>query len=222
MTDNIIRDLTNRLNRLEQKRKDTKRNLLGLAVGAIALSSVGATLSNQAEDQKDIVCNTLQAKKVVIRDQEGRERLILELESGEPTLKMLNHEGRRQIYLGIDEFWDDAAYLSISSRLENGDVDKQAVVAATTSRPNSPSTTQLILYDGQPKQRNAAKRHVVRLSSGLADQKPYLEIQELSEKGDDGVSMKLLEARPTAGERGVLLDTNPSPATLSGVQFAGK
>lgn len=222
MTDSTIRDLTKRLNQLEQKQKFLKRSLFGLSVIALALMSVGATLSNQTENQKDIACDTLHARKVVIRDQEGRERLILELESGEPTLKMLNHEGQRQIYLGIDEFWDDAAYLAISSRLENGDVDKQAVIAATTSRPNSPSTTQLILYDGQPKQKNAAKRHVVRLSSGRADQKPYLEIQELSEKGDDGVSMKLLEANPTAGDRRVMLDTNSSPATLSGVQVPGK
>jgi hypothetical protein len=63
---------------------------------------------------------------------------------------------------------------------------------------------------------------VLRLSSGLADQKPYLEINELSEKGDDGVSMKLLGAKPSHSGRRVLLDTNPTPAVLSGTEVSGK
>lgn len=71
--------------------------------------SIGATLSNQADNQKDLTCDTIHAKKFVISDQDGHECLILELESGEPTLKMFDHEGRRRIFLGIDELWDDTA-----------------------------------------------------------------------------------------------------------------
>lgn len=222
MTDKIITDLTNRLNQLERNNRNIKRSLIGVALIAVILLSVGATQSDQAGNQKDVSCDILRARKVVIRDQDGHERLVLELESGEPTLKMFNHEGGRQIFLGIDEFWEDTAYLSVSSRLQNGDVDKQAVIAATTSRRDSSSSSQLILFDGKPIQNNAANRHVVRLSSGLGDQKPYLEINETSEKGRDGVTFKLLEAKPAAGERQVLLDTNPNPASLSGVNVRGR
>ena len=188
MTDKSISDLTHRLNQLERNNRNIKRILMGVALSAIILLSVGAAQLQQAENQKDISCDTMRARKVVISDQDGRERLVLELESGEPTLKMFNHQGGRQIFLGIDEFWEDTAYLSVSSRLENGDVDKQAVIAATTSRPSSSSSTQLILYDGKPMQKNAANRHVVRLSSGFGDQKPYFEINETSEKQRDGVN----------------------------------
>ena len=222
MTGDTFRDLTNRLNDLERSNRNMKRGLFALLMGAIFSLAIGAALPDQAQNQKDLSCGTMHASKVVIGDEDGRDRLILELESGEPTLKMFNHEGRRQIFLGIDEYWDDTAYLSVSSRLKNGNVDKQAVIAATTSRPDLPSSTQLILYDGNPKQKNAAHRHIVRLSSGLAEQKPYLEIDELSEKGDDGVNMKLLEAKPAAIERRVMLDTNPKPALLSGVEVSGK
>lgn len=222
MTDKTITDLTNRLNQLERSNLNIKRSLTGVALGAIVLLSVGATRSEQAENQKDISCDTMRARKVVISDQDGHERLVLELESGEPTLKMFNHKGGRQIFLGIDEFWEDTAYLSVSSRLENGDVDKQALIAATTSRPNSSSSTQLILYDGKPMQKDAANRHIVRLSSGFGDQKPYFEINETSEKQREGVNLNLLEAKPTVGDRHMLLDTNPNPAVLSGVKVLGR
>lgn len=95
------------------------------------------------------------------------------------------------------------------------------MIGTTTKRSNSSSTTQVVLYDGQPQQKSAAARNVLRLSSGFADQKPYLEINELSEKGDDGVSMKLLEAKPAQSGRRVLLDTNPTPAVLSGTKVTG-
>ncbi len=222
MTDKTISDLINRLHQVERSNRNIKSCLAGVGLSAIVLLSFGAAQLKQAENQQDMSCDTMRARRVVISDQDGHERLVMELESGEPTLKMFNHEGRRQIFLGIDEFWEDTAYLSVSSRLENGDIDKQAVIAATTSRPNSSSSTQLILYDGKPTQKNATNRHVVRLSSGLGDQKPYLEINETSEKQRDGVNLDLLEAKPTKGDRHVMLDTNSNPAVLSGVNVLGK
>jgi hypothetical protein len=214
MTDNIIHDLTNRLDQLERSNTNLKRGLVGLVVAVAIGLSLGAALSNQADNQKDISCDSLRAKKIVISDPDGHERLVMELESGEPTLKMYDHEGHRQIFLGIDELWDDTAYLSVSSRLANGDVDKQAVIAAARN------TTQLVLFDGHPQQKNAAAQHVVRLSSGLAEQKPFLEIQELSEKGADGIKLKLLEAKPAESGRRVLLETSRTPAELSGVRVS--
>ncbi len=221
MNDMTITDLKNRLNQLERSNRNIKRSLVGVGLSAIVLLSLGAAQAEQSNPQKDVSCDTMRARRVVISDQDGHERLVLELDSGEPTLKMLNHEGHRQVFLGIDESWEDTAYLSISSRLQNGDVDKQAMIAATTSRPNSLSSTQLILFDGKPVQKNAANRHVIKLSSGIGDQKPYLEIVEASEKERDGVNLKLLEAKPAETGR-VLLDTNPSPAVLSGVHVLGK
>ncbi len=222
MTQETIAELRDRLNNLERNNRNIKRSLIGVGLSGLVLLSFGAAGMPQAENQKDMTCDTLHARRVVISDQNGSERLVLELESGEPALKMFNHEGQRQIFLGIDEFWEDSAYLSVSSRLENGDVDKQAVIAATTSRPNSPSSTQMVLYDGKPVQNNAAKRQVVRLSSGRGDQRPYLEISETSEKQQDGVNLGILEAKPAKGDSQVLLDTNTSPAVLSGVQVIGK
>ena len=218
MNDSTINDLTNRLDDLERRNRTLKRSFSGLGLSVVAVLIVGAALPSQTKDPQDGLFETIRARKVVIGDSNGRDRLVLELSTGEPTLKMFNHEGQRQVFLGIDELWHDTAYLSVSSRLHNGDVDKQAVLAATTSHPDSPGNSQLVLYDPQPMQKNAAHRHLVRVSSGLADKKPYLEIHESSERGAGQVDLDLLEAKPAANEQGVLLDTNSSPATLSGVQ----
>ncbi len=201
MTDNYMLELTSRLNRLERTNRNMRRGLFALGIGGIVLFSVGAALPDQGDDRKDVSFGTLHASKIVISDEDGHDRLVLALESGEPNLKMFDHDGRRQIFLGIDEFWEDAAYLSVSSRLGNGNIDKQAVIAATTSRPDSPSSSQLVLYDGHPKQDGAVRRLVARISSGLAEQKPYLEVIESSEKSGDGVSMRVLDAKPAANER---------------------
>ena len=222
MTDKTILELTNRLNQLERSNQKFKRSLIGLGLVSVSLLSAGAAQLNQADPPKNMTCDTMHARKLVISDAGGHERLVLALDAGEPTLKMYNHEGRRQIFLGIDEFWEDTAYLSIASRLENGEVDKQAVLAATSRRPNSSSTTQLILYDGNAAKENAGARQVVRLSTGLGEQKPFLEINGSIDKQSEGVNLSVLESKPTLGDRQVLLDTNSSPASLSGVRFLGK
>ena len=90
MTDNTIHDLTIRLNRLERTNQSMRRSLFALGVGWIAVFSVGAALPDQADDRKDISFGTVRASKVVISDEDGRDRLILALESGEPSLKMFD------------------------------------------------------------------------------------------------------------------------------------
>ena len=219
MTNQAITDLTKRLSRLETQNRMLRKAVCGVILSAVAVFFVGA---GQVDKRQADSFDTLRARRVVIGDSNGRDRLILELESGEPTLKMFNHHGHRQIFLGINEQWDDTAYLSVSSRLENGDVDKQAVLAVTSSRPKSPGNSQLVLYDAKPGQKDAARRHLVRLSSGLTNQKPYLEMRESPEKGASEVNPELLRAEPTTSGRRVLLDTNSEPPTLSGVRLKRK
>ncbi len=220
MNDSIISDLTHRLDDLERGNRRLKRVFSGLGLSVVAVLIVGATLPGQTENAKGGSFETIRARKLVIGDSNGRERLVLELSAGEPSLKMFNHDGQRQVFLGIDELWQDTAYLSVSSRLHNGDVDKQAVLAATMSHPDAPGNSQLVLYDPQPAQKNAARRNLVRLSSGLSDQKPYLEFHESSERGERQVNLDLLQAKPTTSGRRVMFDTNANPATLSGVEIA--
>lgn len=220
MTDIDVRDLENRIKTLEGQNRLFKRIVVGLSVGAVAALMVGAATPDQTEKRGDGVFDTLRARKVVISDSDGHERLVLELDSNEPTLKMFNHKRQRQVFLGIDELWDDTAYLSVSSRLDGGDVDKQAVLAATSGHTEASGNSQLILYDAKPSQNDAALRHFLRLSSGKADQKPYLEMHESTSKDESHVSLNVLRAKPVTDGQRVLLDTNPNPARLSGVTVA--
>lgn len=217
MTDFTTSNVETRLRYLEKQNRYLKRAAAVLALGVVAVLIAGAASPEPTKEPEDMSFGTLHARKVVISDQDGRERMILQLESNEPTLKMFNHRGQRQVFLGIDELWDDVAYLSVSSRLDGGDVDKQAVLAATPSRMELPGNSQLILFDAKPPQENAALRHLVRLSSGLADQKPYLEIAESSTRGRGQVNLDVLQASPATDGRRVLLETNAAEATLSGV-----
>ena len=101
MNDMTITDLKNRLNQLERSNRNIKRSLVGVGLSAIVLLSLGAAQVEQSNPQKDVSCDTMRARRVVISDQDGHERLVLELDSGEPTLKMLNHEGHRQEWHGF-------------------------------------------------------------------------------------------------------------------------
>ena len=94
----------------------------------------------------------------MISDIDGCDRLVLKLNAGEPALTMFNHLGQRQIYLGINELWNDTAYLSISSRIENGDVYKQAALAVTTGHLDAPGSSQVPLYGAAAGQTNVALR----------------------------------------------------------------
>lgn len=218
MTDFANRNLEIRLRELERQNRGFKKVAFGFILSAVALLVVGAASPDREQELKDMSFGTLHVRKVVISDDDGRERMVLQLESNEPSLKMFNHRGQRQVFLGIDELWDDAAYLSVSSRLDGGDVDKQAVLAATPSHMELPGNSQLILFDAKPPQENAALRHLVRLSSGLSDQKPYLEITESLTKDQSQVNLDVLHARPAVEGRRVLLETSAAPATLSGVK----
>jgi hypothetical protein len=220
MNVDTIHSLTNRLNRLERTNQSLRRSLLALAVGGSLVLFVGAMQLDKEADEKTISFGTVQARKLVIRDDDGLDRLILAIDSGEPALTMFDHEGRRQIFLGIDEHWEDTALLSVSSRLVNGNIDKQAVIAATTSRSDSLGSSQLVLYDGRQKPESPVRRQVVKLSTGIANQKPFLEITESSDKDNDGVNIELLNAKPNSDGRRVLLDTNASPAVLHGVEVS--
>ena len=209
-------ELANRMRDLEEQNRTLRRSLAGLLMSVIVLLILGAALPGQNEKTADGTFDTIHTNKVVIADSNGQDRIVLELASGEPAISMFNHEGQRQVFLGIDENWQDTAYLSVSSRLHNGDVDKQAVLAATTTHPQVPGNSQLVLYDARPTQKDAGRRHLVRLSSGHRDRLPYLEIHQTEEGGERHVNLELLQANPV--DTGILLNTNSDPATLSGVK----
>ena len=220
MTQITISDITNRLNHLERQNRNLRRSLIGLGLSVAAVMTVGAAFSARSEDPKNSKFATIHAGKLVMSDSDGRERIVMKLDQGEPTLEMFNHDGKRQIFLGIDELWDDTAYLSVSSRLPNGDIDKQAVLAATTSSRTSPGNSQLVLFDATPNKDDIAIRNHVRLSSGLPDQKPFLEIREASNKAQAEVNLDLLMSELATSGRQTLLDTNANPASLSGVKLS--
>lgn len=220
MTQMTTNDIANRLNQLERQNRNLRRSLIGLGLSVAVLMTAGAAFSARSEDLKDSTFATIHASKLIMRDSDGRERIVMKLDHGEPTLEMFNHQGKRQVFLGIDELWDDTAYLSVSSRLPNGDVDKQAVLAATTSSLNSSGNSQLVLFDAKPNKDDIAIRNHVRLSSGLPDQKPFLEIREASNKAQAEVNLHLLMSELSTSGRQTLLDTNADPATLSGVKIA--
>ena len=217
------RNLTERLDRLERQNRNLKRGLGGIVLTAAALLLVGAATAPNG----DVAFSTIHAQKLAIVDRDGNDRLVLELDAGEPTLTMKNHDGLQQVYLGINENWNDGAYLSVCSRQENGVIDKQAVLVATASRPASsgiprkllPGNSQLLLYDVAPKQENAAARHLVRLSSGRLDElKPYLEIREIEQSRDTQLSLDVLTAEPTAVGQRFLLNTTPATTSVSAVE----
>lgn len=218
MSDNSINDFAKRLRDVEVQNRSLRWSLSGLSMIAVVLLTLGAASPEQNDRKANASFGTLHTSKVVISDDSGRERMVLELANGEPSISMFNHEGQRQVYLGIDEEWEDTAYLSVSSRLSNGDVDKQAVLAATTTHPQLPGNSQLILYDAKPGQKTVVRRHLVRLSSGYKDRLPYLEIRQTADRGEGEVNLDLLEAEPV--DNGVLLNTNSDPAMLSGVSVA--
>ena len=217
MNDTAMNQLTIRLENLERQNRNLNRTLSGLVFGVVALMMVGAAFSGPNEDPKDGTFGTIHAARIVVNDYDGRDRMILELNSGEPALRMFDHDGRQQVFLGIDELWQDTAYLSVSARLPNGDIDKQAVLAAATSAVNSPGNCQLVLFDATPEAKDPAGRRYVRLSSGVSDRKAFMEIAETSDKAQREVNLGLLKSKPATNGRRVLLDTNSDPATLSGL-----
>jgi len=222
-----MNELTQRLNQLERQNERLRYMLCGFLLCSVAVLLLGAAVvSDNAIEGEDVTFGTIRAQRVAVMDGDGRERLILELDAGEPTLTMRNHAGMEQVYLGINENWNDTAMLSVSSRLDNGSVDKQAVLATTKSRAAAPGfrrdarpgNSQLLLYDLAPQQKNAARRHVLRLSTGLYDaQKPYMEIYEYQEGSENHLSFDVLMAKPEAAGQRFLLDTTGEETTLSGV-----
>ena len=219
-----MQDLSERLDRLEGQNRWLKHGLCGILMLTAVVMIAGAV----ATDSGDATFGAIVAKRFVITDVDGTERLVLELDAGEPTLTMMNHDGQRQVYLGIDENWNDSAYLSICSRLENGAVEKQAVLVATPTRSKEetgfrqtllPGNTQLLLYDLAPKQESAVGRHLLRLSSGQLDQlKPYIEIREVEDGESRQLDFDLLTAGPTEKGQRFLLDTTPASTIVSGVE----
>lgn len=214
MRDISLGELSDRVQDLERQNRVQRRLVFGLAAGTIMLLTLGAGRPAQ-NDETAGKFDTVTAKRVVITDSNGSERLTLELASGEPAISMFNHKQQRQIFLGIDEDWQDTALLSVSSRQSNGEVDKQAVLAATTGHPQSPGNSQLILYDAKPMERYSPRRELLRLSSGRGAQKPYVEVYESTTGGEREVNLTLLQAAP--GDHGVLLNTDAKQATLTGV-----
>lgn len=218
-----FKDLTERLDRLERQNRNLKRGLCGLSLAAVLILVGGAGLGEPTESG-DVTFRTIHAQKIAITDRDGKERLVLELDAGEPSLTMLNHEGMQQVYLGINESWNDSAYLSVCSRRKNGAVDKQAVLVATESQGASagkqkPGNSQLLLCDFAPKQETAAGLHMVRLSSGRLDElKPYFEIREFKEARENQVDFDLLMAEPANTGQRLFLNTTPDTTTVSGVE----
>lgn len=218
-----VKALTERLDRLERQNRKLRLGLLGTAVTAALCLLVGAV----STEIGDGTFKTVEAQKLAIVDGDGKERLVLELDAGEPALTMLNHAGMQQVYLGISENWNDSAYLSVCSRRENGSVDKQAVLVATKSQTGAsafdqkplPGNAQLVLYDLAPQHKLAAGRHLVRISSGrLDEQKPYLEIREFKDTGDNQLNFDVLTAAPESAGQRFLLDTTSETTTISGVE----
>ena len=221
------RSLSDRLDLLERENRQLKRCFYGALVIASMFMMLGADTSETGEASFD----SITAKRVAIKDRDGTDRLVLELDRGEPSLTMRNHEGMRQVRLGINEEWNDSAYLSLCSRLENGTADKQALLIATPTQGEGaggfggklvPGNAQLLLYDPAPKQKSAAKRHLMRLASGrLAALKPYVEIREIEDAAGRELSLNLITAEPTVNGQRFLLDTTTNPATISGLQVGG-
>ncbi len=220
MQDHEQSDLIDRINKLENQNRRIRTFLAGLVITALGLATIGAAVPESSKPD-DIRVEQIQARSLIISDNEGRDRLILQVERGEPALKMLNHKGQQQVFLGIHEGWEDAAYLSVSSRLESGEIDKQAVLAATTSHPDFAGSTQLMLYDAMPRQKNAGRRHFVRLSTGQQEQKPFFMIHETMEKGAGEITLDDLHAKIVKDGQRILLNTTSNPATLSGVRVTG-
>lgn len=218
--------LMEKMDRLERQNRNLKCWLVGITVVGALFGITGA--APPASEEASF--GTISAKKVSITDTDGTERMILELEAGEPTLTMLNHDGERQIYLGIDERWNDAAYLSVCGRSANGDIEKQAVLVATPTRMTNtggfqqqtlPGNAQLLLYDLKPKQASAAGRHLMRLSSGHLDQlKPYIEIRDVEDSGSRQLDLNLLTTGPDKQGQRFLLNTTPSTTTVSATETA--
>ena len=113
-----IAELTQRLNQLERQNARLRRVLFGFLLCAAAVLLLGAALSG--DEGQDVTFGTIHAQRVAIMDGDGHERLILELAAGEPALTMRNHDEMEQIYLGINENWNDTAMLTLSSRLDGG------------------------------------------------------------------------------------------------------
>jgi hypothetical protein len=91
----VINDLTDRLECLERQNGNLRRGLYGLVLVAATLLLIGAVANTDAKFQ------AIQAQRVAITDNDGKERLILELVDGEPAITMLNHQGQQQVYLGV-------------------------------------------------------------------------------------------------------------------------
>ncbi len=207
-------NLRERLDCLERQNRNLRRGLYVFAIVSATLFLMGAA------DRGDETLGNIEAKRLAITGDDGKERLVLQLEDGEPALTMLNHNGVEQVYLGINESWHDSAYLSVCSRLKNGAVDKQAVLVAA-HHDTKPGNAQLVLFDRAPKQPSAADRHLMRLSSGRRDQrKPYIEIRELGTTQESELNFDILMAEPTASGQRFLLDTTPDVTVVSGVEGA--
>lgn len=205
--------VSDRLDRLEKENRNLRRGMVGIVLFAVVAFTAGAVPTGSEE----VEFGTIQAKRLALTDSDGAERLILELQAGEPTLTMLNHDGDPQVYLGIDEAWDDSAYLALSGRLENGSVEKQAVLVATPSRKKGaagfgkegrPGNSQLLLFDLNPA-RDTDGRQLMRLSSGgFGEAKPYIEVREVKDMESRQLDFELLTAGPSSEGKLLRLDSD--------------
>jgi len=88
------RELHVRLERLERQNKTLKRWGAGLALGVGLLGLASAKL----------VCDTVTGERLVLRDQSGRTRVMLDAYgSDSPSLVFHNREGRPTAKMGVDE-----------------------------------------------------------------------------------------------------------------------
>lgn len=229
MNEDLITSLSVRIDQLERHNRRLKRWAAGFVLTMVAILLVGASPANQEDEVKLINSlmdrvdrierladsdvaefKTVHAQRIAIRDSTDKDRLILELDQKEPTLTMFNHNGLQQVYLGINESWGDAAYLSVSSRLRGGATGKQSLLIA---RDND---SQLLLCDLDPRQENAARRHLVRVATGDDTQKPYVEFRESSAGRKTEVTLDMLNLNPSQTGRRLFLDTTPGETTISG------